>query len=342
MRGRLLFLLLIAAITGGIGYLTYRLVWSNSDQAQQEKTSSGTAKAKEIRPGFKMSNSVDKEKNVWKDGLNSGERAGTELKGEAEIRSNLELLTYLLEQGQDAEFLSKVDQIITAHPKVAEYAAIKADYYYLKQNWPAAEEAIKNLLELDPHNTFAQSSLGEVQGIQGKYDEGLQTLEKVLENEPGNLEALYSTISITDLQGDQSRGMQRVIELYQAHPQNGNLAMVYSDILMSQGRHEERREVLKKAMQSDSENPGPYRLAASDALRSENPKEAIRLAEESLKRDQNPETRLQAVDLMIRSADALGDLEKVKAYLEMKRELKPNDESIAAELRALQENSAQK
>jgi len=304
-----------------------RLVPPSSEPTELQAIDESPARLVEGHAGHKISNSFDKEKKV-----------GTELQSEAQIKANLDMLSTLLDQNRDEEFLSQIDQIMTKFPEVADYAALKSDYYYLKQNWPAAEDAIRHLLNLDPQNTFAKTSLGEVLGIQGRYDEGLEVLDEVLEKEPGNLDALYSTISITDLQGEAVRGIEKVSELYRSHPENGNLAMAYADILLSQGKTSERNETLRRAMKTDPDNPGPYRLAANDESRTGNSQAAIEMAEESLKRDSNPDTRLQSIDLVIRSADSMRDFDRVERYLRMKRELKPWDQTIAAEIEALQEN----
>lgn len=332
-KGQLLSYFFAALLTGGA---VFSFFWLRS-QAEIEVNVPDTTTSERVEPiRPKLSHSVlQKIESV--EGLSPTERAARELSTGAEVRSNLEILGQLLQQDQSTEFLTRVNQLIADHPNVAEYVAIKADYYYMDQNWVAAEETVERLLELDPENILARGTLGELKGILGKYDEGLQTLDIVLERDPANLQALYGVISISDLQGQSDLGIKRILDLADQHPQSGNIAVVKADILFSQGKRAERREVLSRAMESDPTNPHPFRVAASDALRDGDYEESRKLSEQSLERDRDEETRRQSYDIAIKAAMASHDLTGAEAILHRKKQELPWDESVDLALEAIKQ-----
>ncbi len=335
MKGKSLFGILLSLVVLGIGLTVFRLATGpSSDEPTSLKLDEEKNPSSPKRLNHRFSDSVESVPSTTENAWQSAARkmAGSELKGEAELKTNLELLSYLMDQGSDDEFLKQTEKLIQLYPEVPEYRAMKADFYFTRQNWTAAEESIRDLLKMNPTNTFARTSLGEVQGILGKYDEGLATYEGVLSSDPGNLDALYGTISLTDLQGQGQRGMDRVAELYKANSENGNLAVVYADILMAQKKYDERFAVLQKAMKSDPKNPHVFRISAQDAYREGDPEEAIRYAEESLKNDQSPETRQQTLDLIIKAASEVGNLDRAEQALEEKRQADPSNPDIQEQL----------
>jgi len=256
-------------------------------------------------------------------------RAGEELKADAQVQNSLEVLTALLDQGRDAELLQRLQLEIENHPQTVEYRAFLADYYYLKENWEGAEAALKEVLRLDPTNAYVLSTLGEVVGIQGRYDEGLSYMSEVLDRNPSHLEALYGSLSLSELKGTPEWGIEKVSALYRAHPENGNNAVAYADVLVAQGRRSERAKVLEAAMQTDPKNPAPYRMAAMDALNAKRFNEAISLAEKALSLESDLDTKSQSIEMIFDAAVARRDFRKAIGAIEMGESLQPWNQAWA-------------
>ncbi len=266
-----------------------------------------------------------------------GSRAAVadELKTEATLAQNLETLVSLLSSGQEASFLQHLEELIQQNPHVPEYWAIRADYFYDAKNWPEAERSLEAVIKHDPENLFARASLGEVNAIQGKLDEGLARMKEVLSVEPSQLEALYGVVSITELQGRRADGEQMIFDLYERHPQSAHIAMVMSDIFAQRHDWTKRREVLVRAIQAEPENPGPYRLLAAEAFRDGRYGEALRLGESSLARDQQEESRRSTLDVVTEAALKSGDISAAEKYLAIKKKENPFDLALKEQERAL-------
>lgn len=261
-----------------------------------------------------------------------------DLKRSAQIQTQLELLTYLLQEGQDDEFLRRLQKLIDEQPKTAEYRALLADYYYLRQNWIGAETALEDVLKLDPKNLSVKAALGEVIGIQGRYDEGLEEMNQVLSEDSTQLDALFGTLSLHELRGSLSEGHSRIAELYSQNPQSGNLAIAYADVLSAQGRKAERREVLANAMRSDPQNEGPFRYAAEDAQQSGDYKRAAELAEAALSRAKEVDQKIHSLEILVRSATEAKDWDLAERYLTEKQKMAPWDEATMVEIQQIQQS----
>ncbi len=267
----------------------------------------------------------------------NGARAtvGDELKAEATLAQNLETLVSLLSSGHEADFVQHLEDLIRQNPQVPEYWAIRADYFYDAKNWPEAERSLEAVIKHDPENLFARASLGEVNAIQGKLDEGLARMKEVLSVEPSRIEALYGLISITELQGRRADGEQMIFDLYDRHPQSANVAMVVSDIFAQRHDWAKRREVLAQAIQAEPDNPGPYRLLAAEAFRDGRYVEALRLGESSLARDQQEESRRSTLDVVTEAALKSGDIPAAEKFLAIKKKEDPFDLGLKEQEQAL-------
>ncbi len=261
--------------------------------------------------------------------------AADELKSEAALAQNLETLVSLLSSGQEADFLQHLEDLIRQNPHVPEYWAIRADYFFDAKNWIEAEKSLERVIQYDPENFFARATLGEVNAIQGKLDEGLARMKEVVAVEPTQLEALYGILSISELQGRRVDGEQMIADLYDRHPGSAHVAMVMSDVYAHRQDWSKRREVLVHAIKSEPENPGPYRLLAAEAFRDGRYKEAVHLGANSLARDQEEDSRRSTLDVVTQAALKAGDVAAAEKYLAMKRKENPFDLSLKEQERAL-------
>jgi cytochrome c-type biogenesis protein CcmH/NrfG len=241
----------------------------------------------------------------------------------------------LLSSGQEADFVQHLEDLIRQNPQVPEYWAIRADYFYDAKNWPEAERSLEAVIKHDPENLFARASLGEVNAIQGKLDEGLARMKEVLSVDPSQIEALYGLISITELQGRRADGEQMIFDFYDRHPQSANVAMVVSDIFAQRHDWAKRREVLAQAIQAEPDNPGPYRLLAAEAFRGGRYEEALKLGESSLARDQQEESRRSTLDVVTEAALKSGDIPAAEKFLAMKKKENPFDLGLKEQEQAL-------
>ena len=319
------FLMLLA-----MGALSYKLFFHEQVEEEAPKTSLFSKKNQNL----KLSRSRERDSSggsVWGDPrlrVQGQSPSSASLQTQAEIENNLVNLLQLYEQGADQDFLRKIDELIKNNPDVPEYVALKGDYFYNNGQWAEAEESVHQLIQLEPHNMFARTTLGELEAIQGRHQDALATMDKVLETDPGYIDALYGYVSVTEMQGEPDAGFKKIEELYKKNASNGNTAVVYADYLRAQNRVDESEEVVMKAVASDPSNPTPARVAAMNASRRGNHREAIKYAETALARDHNPETQMRTLDILWQAAFAEKNYDKAEASLRKIKELNPDDESI--------------
>jgi len=262
---------------------------------------------------------------------------GTELKLEASLEHNVQVLLTLLESGRETDFLNQLEKIIQENPKVPEYWAFRADYFHSVRNWEAAETAYEKVVELDPGNQHAKVALGEVNAIRGKLDEAHARMAEVLSVDPSHLEALQGYLSISEMQGRRSVGEDFVFNLYQRHPESAAIAMVVSDIYASRSDWSLREQTLLKAIESEPSHPGPYRLLAVESLRKGSYKRALKFAEDSLSREKEQEFRHMTLDVLTEAAIKARDVKAADKYLALKKRENPFDLSLQEQERALVE-----
>jgi len=328
MRAKLGFWIGLGAISVVLGALLFQF-WRSNEIRLDPRVAISAPQKKSLRFSHEKPAATDVGESVPQ------AMATKELKEEAQIQHHVDVLVSLLEQGRDSEFLQQLDRLLAQSPQQPDLLALQADYYYMKQNWVGAESALQRLVAVEPDNHFAQSSLGEIQGILGKFDESMKNFNDVLSKEPGRLEALYGIISVSELSGNPQVGIEQVKSLAREHSDIANIQLVLADILYSEGKSVERDQVLQDLIRRHPEEPGAYRFLANDALRRQDYKTAAKLAQESLRRDRDPETRNDALEVLKESALRTQNVAMARKIILLQKESDPSNETYDLQIQQI-------
>lgn len=239
-----------------------------------------------------------------------------ELKTAAEVENNIKVLTDLYDQGADADFLERLKSLIAQNSDVKEYAALLGDFYYNEGNWVEAEKAVRRLVELDPQNNFAKTSLAEILAVQGHYQDGQRINEQVLEHDPRNLDAMYGILSITDLQGRGELGVKVLEDLNKKDPSNGNVAAVLADSLLARGKSSDALKMAEATLKLDANNPLLLRTAAKLAATHGEYGKTVDFAEAAADRYSSKEEKIEALNLAWRASLERKDIDRAERNLQ--------------------------
>ncbi len=330
MSSRLSFYAIVAVLIGLLGWAGYRLFVSEEAEKIADRMSRPTSK--DYQENTRSGSSSN---NVWmneklRETLESSD--ARDLKASAEVQNHIQNLTDLYNRGEDDTLLPLALDLFEKNPEVKEYSAFLGDYYFNEGNWAEAEKYVKRLTELDPANTFARTTLGEVYATQGRYDEGLQSMEEVLQRDPNNLQALYGVSSIHDMKGQPEQGSRRIEELYRANPSSGNVATVYADTLLAEGKTSDAHRILDQAIQNDAQNPAPLIRKGEILFGEGRDAEALSALDNAAMRASTVDEKLIIYRKSARMAVDIGNLTKAEAIRDQVAQLKP----ASVELRDIQ------
>lgn len=313
MKSRIFFYLALGLLVVVCGFVVYRLIVPSKPILEHLTRSSHRPSEAISRKGggeMKLSRSTESQSSVWS-GLGkpseNNKMSEADLKKQAEVQNNLGVLLTLYEEGNDEALLKKVDELIAQNPQVPEYIAMKGDYYYNNGQWAQAEAAVKRLLEVTPDNVYARSTLGELQAIQERYGESLETYDQILHKDPGNISALYGRLSVYDMKGESRSGQEDVLRLWAEHPGNGNLAAVAADIYVARGDLDKSTEAIMKGLKADGTNARLLHVAGLDADRRSHPKEAFEYFRRGYDLSNDPQQKMELLSAAQKTAERSGD-----------------------------------
>ncbi len=336
MNSKVTFYSLVGGIVLIAGFITYRLFFASEPLSQKIMVTETAGEKKKVSSGLRFSDSVS-DGSVWSDPrIKNAKPMGLgDIKAKAEIENNLKNLTDLYDQGLDEDFLGKLHSLIAANPNVKEYAALLGDYYYNEGNWVEAENAVRRLVELDPQNSFAKTSLAEVVAIQGKYEDGLKMENEVLATHPDNIDAMAGIISIADMMGNRAEGLKTIEAHFSKDKTNGNAAAVYADALFMEGKNSEAESVIQEGLQGDPQNPILNRTAASIAVKNGNAKAAIQYSAVAAENEKDPSRKIDALHISWQARLQIKDYDGAERDLRKILEFDGENEVAQQGLRAL-------
>lgn len=67
---------------------------------------------------------------------------------------------------------------------------------------------IREVADRDPHNVYAQMTLGSASIMSGQFDKAIERFKKVLEHEPGNAEARLNLAEVYEQKGDKALAIE--------------------------------------------------------------------------------------------------------------------------------------
>ncbi len=327
MSGRILYFTVVGILGLLVAGVTYKLVIRNDGSSTArsdiwEQRGSG----KEISPIDETANPDAQKDSEKSAGLGSSIWSDTRLKSISfmndgpsikdpitpEIQVELEKLSGLYARGEDEQYLKKLDELISEHPKVKHYVALKGDYHVNSGNLEEAQAAVEKLVAMDPDNHFAASVLAEIQGKRGKYDEAMSTLDKVLEKNPSNVKALYTLLQVTESKGEPDEGMTKIEGLHAKHPDDARITLVYSDVLFVRQDAAKRDQVIENGLNKNPNNSMLLRLGAENAMSKNDLSKAWDMSVRSAENESIPSLKAESFQLAREIAEQMKDADKQK------------------------------
>ncbi|HDP81028.1 MAG TPA: tetratricopeptide repeat protein [Spirochaetes bacterium] len=130
---------------------------------------------------------------------------------------------------------------------------------YLKTEAP--EESLKlfgDVLKLDEGNTDAMLGTGSALASLGRYQEAIESFNRVIALTEDNLDAHYGLARIYYLMGREIWARRKLDRILRANPYHYDALLLMADIKSDDGRLDEAKKLVGKAIGSDPEMPDGY------------------------------------------------------------------------------------
>jgi tetratricopeptide (TPR) repeat protein len=111
--------------------------------------------------------------------------------------------------------------------------------YLLQENWPLAEQWLRDTLELDSKHIDAQINLGKVYVGMGRHDDALRTFRRAIEIAPGNAVAHYDLAVELAEHGNVKEALPNFAQAVRLQPDVPELHYSYSVALRQTGQAEQ-------------------------------------------------------------------------------------------------------
>jgi len=326
-RGKILYYSLLGLVLVLGSYLTLKLLFPSA-----ETTSTESAKAKVESSSTKTANSratTSDRKPAAGKGLGSwfskefSESDRSSIAARQAVSTNTDLLYNLYTEGKDSDFRALIEQLRNDHPQIPEYQAMAADFYFNRYDFEKSEEALRNLIKLEPNNSaVTKARLSEIYAINKNYDQALDIVEDLLKEDATLVPAIQGLYKIYEMQGNPELGRTRIEDMLRKNPNNGNLAAYYAAQF---AEPQARKKILEQAYKSDPSNSRVLEGLAQAAIEHGDAKYASRMAQEWMVNELNPEKVKAAESLYVGSLIELKDFKGANDYVSRRIQEEPKN-----------------
>jgi Tfp pilus assembly protein PilF len=273
-------------------------------------------------------------------------------------KNNENLIRFYLSHDQRDKAVELLEDIISAHPKIAVSYIILSQLYEEDQNYAGAEEYLKHVIEVDPENYTSYLLVGNYYRRRQKYEDAETYYNKAFLTAQKTIQVLEVKANLADLYFSQNKydlADKTADEILLVNPQSriGNLfkARVLSvhqhyqealDILLKYfetGEFEYDKAVaylgagdignaeqaVLKAQKNDPQDEKPQALLAHIMLIKGNPSDAEKYAAEALQKNPN---NYKAALTLGESLIAEGKYEKALRHLNQMNQFDPHNVEI--------------
>ena len=242
------------------------------------------------------------------------------------IPKNTDLLFGFYNEGRDSEFRALIDKLRADHPRVPQYQAMAADFYFNRYDFDKSKEALEKLIQLEPLNSaVAKSRLSEIYAINENYDQALDIVEGLLKDDSTLIPAIQGLYKIHEMQGNPEQGRRRIEEMLKKDPNNGNLVAFYAAQF---AEPEARKQMLQRAYKADPSNSRVLEGLAQAAIEHGDVKYAGRMAQEWMVNELNPEKVKVAEGIYIGSLIESKDFKGANDYVSRRIQEEPANSDL--------------
>jgi tetratricopeptide (TPR) repeat protein len=172
--------------------------------------------------------------------------------------------------------------VLAVEPKNAKALQAKAEILASKQDWKAAEDAMKKLQEAQPDEPVGYYRLGLVYQAQKKIDLALVEFEKAFQKSPKALEPLAAMTGILVSQGKFDKAITHVNQALQAVPNSVPAQLLLGEVYSMQKKFAEAESIFRKVIQANPKVSAAYGDLAKLHLSRDDPKAAIQTLQQGL------------------------------------------------------------
>lgn len=173
----------------------------------------------------------------------------------------INLTEIFLDYGYYSRALLTLSMLPDKHPFVARALELKAESYYQLQQYTEAQAPLEKLLDIEPYNGNAWTSLADLQQKQQNYKGCIESCEYALAIDPNNSIAVsfmvYSMFSL----GRRKEGFALCKKFKPQFPNDYTLPMYEGEQYLSMNQYEQAIAPLQRALRlCSTENPDRERL----------------------------------------------------------------------------------
>lgn len=231
----------------------------------------------------------------------------------SELRTKLAMSR--MATGDADKAISDLESIAAGDANAFQADIILALAHINKKEWKPAELVVSRLAKKQPDSPLPGSLRASI--LLGKNDAAgaRKELELVLQRQPGFVPAAVNLARLDLMENKPQQAQQRFNALLAKENQNIDLMMAYAEFLLAINKLADAQPWLEKAHQAQPESIQPVLALTSLALRNQDNKRALGLAQEALaKKPDNPQLLENLASVQIASGDqnlALATLAKL-------------------------------
>ena len=174
----------------------------------------------------------------------------------SDIRASLSQV--YLAQGSLSLAVSEGEAAIELDPQNIAALKVLADAQLRAGNLKRAEELVKKMLSLQPHDALLHQRLGVILRAQRRPEEALAHFEEALKRDPTSLESLEQITAILISQKRMAQAQERVVRQIALYPKSANLQNLLGRVLMEAQNWPQSEVAFKKAITLDKELLSTY------------------------------------------------------------------------------------
>jgi tetratricopeptide (TPR) repeat protein len=161
------------------------------------------------------------------------------------------------QEGKVNEAMARIDAYISTHPESPQAHFLKANLWFSRKDYQAAETSATKAIELKPDDTAAYGLLVRIQIIDGRLEAAVERLKQLLKASPANLSAFMYLGSLLRELGRIDEARSCFEEMLKIDP---NFASAYNDLACidagTPGKLDQARENARKARALRPDDPG--------------------------------------------------------------------------------------
>lgn len=180
------------------------------------------------------------------------------------------------------------------------------DSYMIEQDYDKSVQQYREVLQKDPQNTKARTSLADVLSWQKKYDEAVTEYEKVLQIKPDDLEVKKKLAAVYSWKKDFPKAEALYQEILAKDPSDPKQAVAFAEVSFRLGKNQEAERMLQGVLEKDPKNKDAEILLADVYAGNKDFKKALKIYREVLAEKYDRKVKAKIGDVLSWKRDYRG------------------------------------